>query len=291
MNSEREFEIEIGVRALADVYFECDETQTTWAIVEALDASRIRAVRWTADRTVRLRPSFEKLRGCSGLVCASPDQDTALEARRLGLPILSLSDRAATRLEEFRDAVIALPCTSRLYAFYIGRLERDFVQAREAIRVAVESAAGMDFLWIDDGCHITNVESIRERTRSLIQHAVFVAADLTLGTENPKQENPSRAHEIGMAIAYERPLFLSSQEPRRYPYFSIADMQMSFWASEDELEAAVRGWIRAHQQTIARRVLNYSLTNAALAEPKFRFDASRRFLGPNFAEPSSRVER
>jgi hypothetical protein len=290
MNNAGKFEIEIGSGALADVYFDCDEAQTPWTIVEALDASRIRAVRWIGDPAFGPRPLSEKLLGCSGLVCTAGSQETAMEARRLGLPILCISDLPAMRLEEFRDAVIALRCTSRLYAFYIGRLERDFAHAREAIRIAVESAAGMDFLWIDDGRHSTNVEGIRERTRLSIQHAAFVVADLTLGNENPKHENPSRAHEIGMAIAYERPIFLSSQEPRRYPYFSIGDMQMSFWASEDELETAARGWIRAHQQTIARRVLNYSLTNAKLPEPEFRFDAGRRFLGPNFAEPSH-VER
>ena len=104
------------------------------------------------------------------------------------------------------------------YAFFIGRLERDFTHAREAIRAAVESEAGIPCLWSDDG-HWTNIESVHRRTQLLIKHATFVIADLTLGLESPKRENPSRAHEIGMSIAYNRKLMLCSQEPRRYPYF------------------------------------------------------------------------
>jgi hypothetical protein len=172
------------------------------------------------------------------------------------------------------------------YAFFIGRLERDFAQAREAIRVAVEGAAGIPFLWADDGRHRTNVDSVRERTRLLIKHAAFVIADLTLGPESPERENPSRAHEIGMAIAYGRPFMLSSQEPRRYPYFSVADMQMSFWAAEPELERNVRDWIFSYRETLGRDVLNYRLESAragsksAVAPPSFSFDAKRRFVGP-----------
>lgn len=147
----------------------------------------------------------------------------------------------------------------------------------------------MHFLCIDDGCYTTNVASIRDCTRLLIRHAAFVIADLTLGIENPRCENPSRAHEIGMAIAYDRPLFLSSQEPRRFPYFSVADMQMSFWTREDELEAAIRGWICTHR--MARRVLNYSLTRAVVSESTFQFDPNRRFIGPNFIDQSVRMER
>ena len=65
-----------------------------------------------------------------------------------------------------------------------------------------------------------------ERASCLGQDATFVIADLTLGVESPDRENPSRAHEIGMAIAYDRSiLMLLSQEPRRYPYFSIGDLQ------------------------------------------------------------------
>src|SRR5207253_1002863 len=110
------------------------------------------------------------------------------------------------------------------------------------------------------GRHLSNVEGVRERTRLLVKHATLVIADLTLGVESPERENPSRAHEIGMAVAYERPLMLCSQEPRRYPYFSIGDMQMTFWLTEDELAAGVREWIALNRHAVARRVLNHQLS-------------------------------
>lgn len=109
--------------------------------------------------------------------------------------------------------------------------------------------------------------------------------DLTLGVESPERENPSRAHEIGMAIAYERPLMLCSQEPRRYPYFSIGDMQMTFWSTEDELEAEVRTWIRANRESVARRVFNYALAEPTLARPVFVYDPRQRYVGPRTRVP------
>ncbi len=123
--------------------------------------------------------------------------------------------------------------------------------------------------------------SVREATRLMIRHAAFVLADLTLGVENPRQENPSRAHEIGMAIAYGRRLMLSSQEPRRYPYFSIGDLQMMFWDTEDELERKTRDWVRAHAVALARRVFNHELPVATLAPPSFSYERRRRYIGPN----------
>lgn len=290
MSAAAQFEITLAGAALGDVYCEVEETPALWPCVEVLDAARLRVV----SLPNHLRDAVcaeEKLRGCAGVVCRSQREDIALAARQNGMPVLALQDVAAADAVAFGQRVVAYRCPLRRYAFYIGRLERDFALAREAIRVAVESTAGMDFLWVDDGRHSTSIDSIRERTRWLIRHAAFVVADLTLGVENPRHENPSRAHEIGMALAYERPIFLSSQEPRRYPYFSVADMQMSFWASEDELDAAVRAWIRSDRRALARRVLNYALPNAVLAQPQFCFDASRRFVGPNFAESARRVER
>lgn len=173
----------------------------------------------------------------------------------------------------------------RPYAFFIGRLERDFRHARDAIRTAVESEAGIPCLWIDDGRHRTNVDSIRDCTRTLIQHATFVIADLTLGVESPDRENPSRGHEIGLAIAYERPLMLSSQEPRRDPYYSIGDMQMTFWAAEDELEASVKNWIGMHRDAVARRVFNYELPAPKIARPAFTYDPKLRYIGPKTRVP------
>ena len=85
-----------------------------------------------------------------------------------------------------------------------------------------------------------------------------------------------------MALAYERPVLLCSQEPRRYPYFSVADMQMSFWADERELAPIVERWLRP-RPALRRRILNHDLPGARIAAPAFRYDASRRFVGPHLA--------
>lgn len=180
----------------------------------------------------------------------------------------------------------------RPYAFFIGRLERDFTHAREAVRAAVEAEAGIPCLWSDDGRHRLDVESVSERTRLLIEHAALVIADLTLGVESPERENPSRAHEIGMSIAYGRKLMLCSQEPRRYPYFSIGDMQMTFWATEAELHSRLREWIRTAPDSPARTVLNHRLAEAdggpapLIGEPAFTFDEGRRYVGPRTKAPA-----
>ena len=186
----------------------------------------------------------------------------------------------------FQNSLLEDRSRIRPYAFFVGRLEKDFAQAREAVRAAVENEAGIQCLWSDDGRHLTNVAGVRERTRLLIKHASFVIADLTLGYENPKHENPSRAHEIGMAIAYNRNVMLCSQEPRRYPYFSIGDMQMTFWATEAELTDNVREWIRAHREVLGRQVFNHRLVTTypgykpQIEQPVFHFDPVRRYVGP-----------
>jgi hypothetical protein len=189
-------------------------------------------------------------------------------------------------VDRFRAEVLKDRYRIRPYAFLIGRLERDFAQAREAMRAAVESEAGLPCLWSDDGRHRANIESVRERTRLLIKHSTFVFADLTLVPESPERENPSRAHEIGMAIAYDRKLMLCSQEPRRYPYFSIGDLQMTFWSTEAELECKVKDWIYSNRECLARRVFNYRLMHAYpeyepnIRKPCFKFDPQQRYIGP-----------
>jgi len=187
-------------------------------------------------------------------------------------------------LNSFLERVMRPSDRTRPYAFYIGRLERDFSQAREAMRTAVENEAGIPFLWADDGRHRTNVESVRERTRLLLKHARFVIADLTLGVESPQHENPSRAHEIGLSIAYDRKVLLLSQEPRRYPYFSISDMQVVFWATEVDLESKVKQWLQNHRDCFGRVTWNHRLPETGyeprLPPVKFSFNAKDRYIGP-----------
>ena len=196
------------------------------------------------------------------------------------------SEELLPLFDQFLAAVLKDKARIRPYAFFIGRLERDFTHAREAIRVAVEAEAGIPCLWSDDGRHGIDMESVRERTRLLIKHATFVIADLTLGTESPERENPSRAHEIGMTIAYGGKLMFCSQEPRRYPYFSIGDMQMTFWSTEADLECKLREWIRTTRDSPARAVLNHGLADANanhqpnIKKPSFKFDVAKRYVGP-----------
>jgi hypothetical protein len=285
--SSEDFRLEVFGPAAATVYLApSGRSAIPWSVVRRLDAAGVLVVGDLAG----LRPDAERVRrivaGCAGVLGDDPAALALGEA--LGLPVHALAgedDGGDDGVDRFLEAALAARAPAPAYAFFVGRLERDFAHARDAIRAAVERDAGLPCLWADDGRHRANVDSVRERTRLLIKHASFVVADLTLGVESPDRENPSRAHEVGMAIAYGRPLMLSSQEPRRYPYFSVADMQMAFWETEDELEARVREWIRASREQVARRVLNAELGAAGAgprldAPPPFAFDPARRYVGP-----------
>ena len=270
-----DFELEIFAPSRADVYVDVSDGNVPWSVVEQLDQSGIRSIGDLADAD----PDDDRVRrimsGCSAVMTDRPPTRRIAEA--LTLPVVDRVDVGVT------GAVTSTRIPP--YAFLIGRLERDFSHVCQAMRVAVEREAGIPLVWIDDGRHRSNVESVRQRTRLLIRHAAFVIADLTLGVESPERENPSRAHEIGMAVAYDRRLMLSSQEPRRYPYFSIGDMQMSFWETEDELERNVAQWIRAAREGVSRRVFNAELASVGhiskVSPPTFSFDPAKRFIGPN----------
>jgi hypothetical protein len=293
----QEFRVDLSARARADVYLACNGwDEDTASIVKRMDDAGLRVV---GDVT-GLTPDEDRirriLRGCSGLICAGRQADSLL--RLAGVPEMpvfespdaglvangALFPPQADSIDAFVAAVLQAPPRIREYAFYIGRLERDFTQAREAIRSAIENEAGVPFLWVDDGRHRTNVESIRERTRLLLQHASFVIADLTLGAESPDRENPSRAHEIGLALAYNRPLLLLSQEPRRYTYFSINDLQTIFWSTEDDLHKKVREWAGSFRDAIGRTTWNYRLalhgTAPKIAPLPFEYNPEQRYIGP-----------
>ena len=153
----------------------------------------------------------------------------------------------------------------------------------------------MPCLWSGDGCHRLKTPSVRLTTQLLLEQATLVIADLTLGPENPENENPSRAHEIGLSVAFNRRLMLCSREPRRYPYFSIGDMQMFFWSDERDLYERASEWLRAEREAIGRTVLNYRLpewdpTYQPVVKPAdFSFDAKRCYLWPQ-TQPYSDLE-
>ena len=186
-----------------------------------------------------------------------------------------------THLDEFL-ARICLHKRIPQFAFFIGRLERDFALAREAIRCAVERHAGIPCLWSDDG-HRLKTNSVRQGTQQMLEVACFVIADLTLGPENPTMENPSRAHEIGLSIAYDRILMLCSKEPRRYPYFSIGDMQMFFWSDERDLYEHTVNWLYRERGLVGRTILNYRLSEwdanhqVNVKPAEFIYDSTRRY--------------
>ncbi len=279
-----DFELDAFDESNADVYVDVSDVGgVPWSLVRQLDEAGIRAIGDLADSNHDEGRVRRIMSGCCGVMTDRPH--TMRLAEELSLPSYDPADSIVT---DFRTRQV------RPYAFFIGRLERDFAHAREAMRVAVQREAGVPLLWIDDGRHRTNVEGVRERTRLLLRHATFVIAYLTLGAESPDRENPSRAHEIGMAIAYDRSLMLLSQEPRRYPYFSIGDMQMTFWETEDELERSVAGWIYSERRGLSRRVFNHELATVGftskISPPTFDFDWAKRFIGPNLGvSPALRV--
>jgi len=312
-----EFRPELIGRGRAEVYLAGSDWDSAIAcLVKMLDDADIRVVGDLPDLHADETRVRRIMTSSSGLICRLPASRTAISgqmnlAGELGIPVLLLlSDSNAPHMETleriraagvrlygpvrpensldgfdgFLAEVLAPRHRLRPYAFYIGRLERDFTHAREAIRTAIENEAGIPFLWVDDGRHRTDVESIRERTRLLLQHASFVVADLTLGVESPDRENPSRAHEIGLSMAYGRRLLLLSQEPRRYTYFSINDLQTIFWSSEDDLYCRVRDWAHAFRDSVGRTTWNYRLVEAGyqpnIAPLAFHYQPNQRYMGP-----------
>lgn len=207
----------------------------------------------------------------------------------------NLIGQVGGRLDDFTDAVLQQLPQEQPYAFLTTRLQSDFAQARRAAKAAIEDAAAIPCLWSGDQRHKTNVTGIREETRILIKHATFVVADLTFGIDSPNADSPSRAHEVGMAVAYRKPLLLSAQEPRRDPYFSVSDFQMVFWRDEEDLKNLVKAWIQINRVSLGRRVYNRELSSrdknysSKISEATFEFDRKKRYIAPN-AYPLSSTE-
>jgi hypothetical protein len=299
--SDDRFMVEIAGRSRADIFLACADDETSiWPLVKQLDEWRVCVVGELPQPEANGDRGAVIAAACGGTLAVLPAAEPKPEvsprigahidrAGRSGQPALVIRpDDSEAQVRHAIQTVVeqaARWTTARPYAFFIGRLERDFLHARAAIRAAVEREAGIACLWSDSD-HQTNVASVRESTRLLIKNAAFVIADLTLGVENPDGENPSRAHEIGLSIAYERPLMLSSQEPRRYPYFSIADMQMTFWETEHHLYESVRNWIHARRGALARAVFNHRLPERfpayrpVIGAPDFVYDPAVRYVGP-----------
>jgi len=295
-----DYELEIASRYRGDVYLIGthwdDPSEST--LVSHLEARSLRAIRdvegtkeLERERVVRI------MSGCravivraTGPVPGAGDSDSTLRqleiAAELELPIIAAKTRAEVLAEI--DRVFERPAPRPpSFAYLICRMERDFALARESVRVAVESVAGIPCLWSDDMRHRTDVSGVRERTRLLIRDAALVVADLSLGPENPDGDNPSRAHEVGMAVAYRRPLILVSQEPRRVPYHSVNDLQIYFWRDEDSLRTLLEHLLHTERALIGRRVLNDDLPLAKRRGNHRDLD-SRNARHPGYRGPGSK---
>jgi hypothetical protein len=202
--------------------------------------------------------------------------------------VTNLQSQVIGKVTHFVDHVSQNPIEIPPYAFLIARLQDDFSLARNAVNVAVNDGAGIPCLWSDDNKHNINIDGIRERTRLLIKHAEFIVADFTFGPENPENYNPSRSFELGIAMAYRRPILLFAQGPRRDPFFAAGDMQMLFWEDEQSLYDLVHTAIYNKRAEISRRVYNRELKerdssyNPKYPLPTFEMNDKERFFAPNY---------
>src|SRR5262249_20182957 len=151
---------------------------------------------------------------------------------------------------------IARTGRAQTYAFLAVRLHPDFALIRTAIGEAVERTLGIPCVWFDDPRVITAQLGVRERTQLMIRHSALFLADVPYSPNNPDHDSPNTAHEIGMALAYERPVVLSCQEPRRDLYFSAGDLHTIFWVAEQHLKNEMVACFRSRYSRFGRRLLN-----------------------------------
>jgi len=174
------------------------------------------------------------------------------------------------------------------YVFLTTRLKEDFLQIRNAIKVAVENEIGLPCIWSDDNRHHSNIQGIRERTRLLIRHCYYFIAEISCTTENSDYISPSRAHEIGMAVSNRKPIVLFEQEPRKRPYFSAGDLDTFSWSDEKDLLEKVTKWLNNQRESFGRRIYNFELNDKVpnysptIKKLKFNYNPSSRFISPNY---------
>jgi hypothetical protein len=147
------------------------------------------------------------------------------------------------------------------YSFLISRLQPDFTLPRKSCITASESSSGIPCLWIDSPQYSTNIDDTIERARLLIKHAQFIVAEISLTEENPDYDNPSRAHEIGLATAYRKKIFYVSHGPRRHPYHGIVSTQFIWWDDENQLCKDLSTSIYTERDKLGRHIYNRELEN------------------------------
>jgi hypothetical protein len=291
--------VDIGAAATVYVCSDADPRDATLAALTSwLDARRVLAVSRLSEAVDGERAARAVLEGCDGVVAitsgriaggaARAEVDSILKlAGEAGRPVLAITraERDAVPeadLEDYLAEIMRRPRAGTPYAFLATRIHDDFALIRDAIQSAVETSLGIPCVWFDDPRVVAAAPGVRERTRALIAGAALVAADLTFGPGNRDHDSPNTAHEIGMTLAYERPLILSCRHPRRDLYFSAGDLSTLFWHDEAHLREQLVEWLGPRRATLGRRVLNFDLAESVVAfRPRaFAMDAARAYCGP-----------
>lgn len=180
----------------------------------------------------------------------------------------------------------------RPFAFLSTRLKSDFAPARSAIASALDESLGLTCLWGDSPRYSSEIEGVYDRAKFLVKECQFAIVDLTFGPESPDYDSPSRAHEVGMAQAFEKEILATAQEPRREPYFSASMIQVKFWSDENELRSQVLEWANSPERVKAfgRKVYSYEVCEEMFAPLPFEFDPKQGYIAPN-AFPLTTFER
>ncbi len=244
----------------------------------------------------RISPVITDEPGRDSVVVATSDRQITIPRERLAL--LTPFDFGVRRSEELQLVELAeflRKVTTRQsvvgpYAFLISRLQPDFRLPREACLAAAERGSGVPCYWIDSEDYRSNVDDTIDRARLLIKHATFVVAEISLTDENPDFDNPSRAHEIGLATAYGKVVFPVSHAPRRHPYHGLVDQQLVWWDDEEDLFEKLVAAVHAKRGLIGRHVYNWELERVDKGQmPQFR---SPRFEpeGDRWQPPTNAAE-
>lgn len=167
--------------------------------------------------------------------------------------------KALFELNALLERCKAAPRKPTPYGFVIARLQPDFEAVRRSLVSASETATGLRCIHLDSAGYTPNITDTTERARVLIREAQFVVADISIVGDEGEFDSPSRAHEIGLAIAYRKPLFLTSQLPRRELYHGIVGNQVLWWPDEESLYRDLSAKLHAERASIARHVYSRSV--------------------------------
>jgi hypothetical protein len=281
-NQPREVTIDTGARAWVYV-----SGTVPASVLRDLDARGLELISACTDEP---RDVERLMASCSGVILARGhsrgERDLRL-AESLGLPFIP-SD--AADLDAFVDRLD--PVHAQPYAFLAVRIHGDFSLIRAAITDAVERTLGIPCVWYDDPRVITRDCGVRERTQLMIRQCALFIADVTFSPNNPDHDSPNTAHEIGMALAYERPVLLTCQEPRRDLYFSAGDLHTLFWENEQHLNQEAAACFRSRYSRLGRRLHNLELepnpagVSGVFPLDRFAMDWARHYIAPSSRGPA-----